>query len=153
PLGATGVWLPTSSLLHARLNAAGVVAPDGAGGLRVYVVGGWGSCTGGANAVMGCAESATISADGATLGTFSEAGPASGAAGSFPARMRQGLASVSAANAEAGAADSFLVLAGGAGPAGGAVEYAPIASGVLGSWVQANASIPAARDGTQLAVI
>jgi len=164
--GSTGVWVPqTTALLHARSNAAAAIGPDGAGGLRVYVVGGWGSCAAGANAVMDCSESASVNASGDSLGAaFTVAGPlgtggVDAGTGALTARMRHGLAVLTSASAsaDAGANASFLVVGGGYGPSigSGLVEYAPVTSTVaaLGSWQRGNATFPDVRDGAQIAIV
>jgi hypothetical protein len=165
-IGSTGAWVVQSTaLLHPRLDAAGAVGPDGAGGSRVYLAGGWGACSGTTNAVMGCAESTTIDVAGDALGSaFVEtgipavSGPDAGV-GAFQPRMRHGLAVLTAANGPSGtpADAAFLVLAGGYGPyiTSGRVEIAPIVSGSsgVGPWQPANNTAPEIRDGTQLAVV
>jgi len=168
-IGSTGVWVTqTTTLLHARSNAAAAVGPDGVGGLRVYVVGGWGACNGGGNAVMDCSESTSISALGDSVGpAFTVAGllgtggvdaGVDAGAGVLGARMRHGVALLSSpASADGGASTSFLVVGGGYGPGigSGLVEYAPItnAAAALGSWQKANATFPDTRDGTQIAIV
>lgn len=156
-LGATGPWVAVAqSLVRARLNTAATITNDPAGALHVYVLGGWGTCSGaGANAEMTCHERATISADGATLGAF-----VAGVTQTTRARMRHGAHAMTAANgppnfaANAGANTAFVVVAGGKNnqTAANTVEYALVtAGGVLGAWANPT-GFSNERDGTQLLV-
>ncbi len=69
--GETGVFMSTtiSPLTTARSNAAAILARDPTGALFVYVAGGRSDAT----TILSSVEYATVSEDGATLGTFTQA--------------------------------------------------------------------------------
>jgi hypothetical protein len=70
-VGSTGVWTNVAMLVHARDGAGVTLAPDPSGALFMYALGGNGDCTGGtATAPMACAEFASLSTDGASLGAW-----------------------------------------------------------------------------------
>jgi hypothetical protein len=157
PIGSTGRWITSATaLLHPRLDTAAVIATDPAGQRHLYAVGGWGQCVA-TLGIMDCYEHATISDDGATLGSAF-------VAGTLPIahpRMRHGVAMMSAENgppnfaADAGAATAFVIVAGGKGinTSANTVEYALVgAAGVLGAWGNPTSGFAGERDGTQLLV-
>jgi hypothetical protein len=155
--GATTKWQVVNAtpgaplhLAHARLNTAAAIGPDGSGGSRIYVVGGWGSC-GVTTGLMKCTESIGISAAGDALTAPSVPG-----LDLVTARMRHGLAVITSTNgpADGGAPSNggFLLVGGGAGgtpQAPAAVEYAVATA--ASTWQAANATF-ANRDGAQVAV-
>ena len=158
-VGATGVWIAeTTALAHARLNAAAVIAPQPSGALHVYVLGGWGACTGVTAAEMSCWESTTITADGSAIGAVFVPDVAHPLA---HARQRHGAATMTAANgppnfvATAGAATAFVLLSGGHGisSTGNTTEYAVVdATGSLGTFA-ATTGYANERDGSQLSIL
>lgn len=156
-LGSTGPWITSgSTLVRDRLNTAATIAPDPNGALHVYVIGGYGKCTGaGASAIMTCFEYASLSADGATLGAFT-----AGTNALARSRMRHGADAMTAANGpstfatNAGATTAFVLVSGGKGNSTGAntVEYALVtAGGNLGAWASPG-GFSNERDGSRLFV-
>ena len=156
-LGSTGPWLSLGGqLAHARLDAAATIAPDPSGALHLYVLGGWGQCGVGAAAAMNCHELASLSGDGATLGTF-----IAGVTTTTRARLRPGADAMTVANGPptfavdtGNASSAFIVVSGGKGNSTGAntVEYAHItAAGVLGTWASPS-GYANERDGSQLLI-
>lgn len=153
--GSTGVWQTISTtLLHPRFNAAATIAPDPAGNLHLYVLGGWGSCLGvGASAAMNCYEATTITQAGDSIGT-----PFTPGTNTFVhARQRFGAAAMTAANGpsgfaqQVGANGAFVLLGGGEGIAstGNTVEAALVGTGgVLGTF-GAVGGFATERDGSQ----
>jgi hypothetical protein len=144
-------------MLHARFNEAAGVGPDAAGGLRIYVSGGWGNCAAvGSDGLMACTESVAIDATGATV-----TGPFVPGASLATARMRHAMDVVTAANGpstndDAGTGSGVLIVGGGAGgtpsatPGVEVVALPDPASAV--TWTAANASFQS-RDGLQMAVV
>jgi hypothetical protein len=167
--GSLGVWVTQSTALAAaRLDTAAAIAPDQAGNLRVYVVGGWGDCPGeagtGSSRVMDCAESAVLNGTG---DAFTSAFAVDASHKLNHARMRHGLSSLTAANgplnftSDAGADGgpnnaAFLVVAGGgvdiAQASGPTVEYELVGGGTPGPWTAATNDFSVARDGTQMQI-
>ena len=151
--GSTGVFITQSgALVHARLDANAVIAPDPTGQLYVYVTGGFGACVA-ATGPMSCYEYATISADGSTLGTFTP-----GATTFATARARHGAAVMDAANGIVpwSSNAAFVFLSGGVDDAGSSTsaEYAVVtAGGQLGAWTATNSGFAPQRDGGQLEIV
>lgn len=156
PLGSTGKWVTSAtSLLHPRLDTAATIAADPNGARHVFVLGGYGQCVA-TTGIMNCYEHATISDDGATLGAVFVTGTLPVA----QARMRHGLAAMSAENgppgfaANAGATTVFVVVGGGKSlnTAANTIEYAKVAAGgVLGAWANPT-GFSNERDGTQFLI-
>jgi hypothetical protein len=157
--GSTGVWQTlTTQLLHARLNTAATLAPDPSGALHLYLVGGWGSCTGaGASGEMNCYEFATINTAGNQLGTTFVADAVHTL---ISARQRHGVAPMTAVNGpstfaqQAGAGTAFILVGGGHGIAstGNTVEVALVgAAGLLGAWSNPG-GFALQRDGSQMQI-
>jgi hypothetical protein len=157
PLGSTGRWLTSAtSLLHARVGAASVIAPDPTAARHLYVLGGYGQCVA-VTGVMDCYEHATISDDGATLGPAFVAGALPLTRG----RMRHGAATMSVENGgpdfatNAGAGTAFVILGGGRGvnTSANTVEYALVgAAGALGAFGNPTSGFANERDGMKLLV-
>ena len=155
--GSTGVWVGVSSQLQkGRFNTSATVAPDPSGALHVYVVGGWGSCAGGANTEMTCYEVASLNAKGDALGAFTLDTTNVLTKG----RQRHGLAAMTAANGpsdfaqKAGANTAFLLAGGGKGlsSSGQTVEVSLIgAGGTLKPW-SAITGFANERDGSQMMI-
>ena len=152
--GATGVFVAASSLSAARLDASATIARDSTGQAYVYVTGGFGKCkVTDAFGPMSCYEYATISADGATLGSFTAGVTTFGAP-----RARHGASTLSATNGISGypASDpSFVFVAGGVDDTGSATstEYAAVtAGGQLGIFASPTGGFATRRDGTSLQI-
>lgn len=154
PLGSTGPWLDAGvSLGHARLDLTATIGPDPNGARYLYVLGGWGQCAASPAAAMNCYELAPISADGATLGSFTD-----GTNALAKARLRAGSDVMTAENgpasfaANAGAETAFVVLGGGKNQntSANTVEYARVtAGGQLTAWASPG-GFATERDGTQV---
>lgn len=146
-MGSTGKWVTlATSLAKARVNTAATIAPATNGDLYVYAVGGYGQCTGQANAgPMACTDVASISADGATLGAFTEDNTHKLA----KARHRHGVTTLTKDG------QAFLVVGGGrgAGPAlinnANTVEYAAVdaAGALVASFASPTNTFALERDG------
>jgi hypothetical protein len=158
-LGATGPWTQVATLASARLDTAATIAPDPTGTLHLIVAGGWGSCAGGAAAIMNCYESTTITPDGSALGA-----PTLVADLTHPmknARMRFGLAAMTKENGPPGFADggastaAFVVASGGYGLGGNGetIEYAQVGASTLGNWGLPGSGFGNERDGSQLLIV
>ncbi|MBI2394222.1 MAG: IPT/TIG domain-containing protein [Deltaproteobacteria bacterium] len=151
--GSTGLFVAlTQKLARARFNASATIAPDAGGQLRVYVVGGHGSCSGaGAASTMNCWESTTLSNDGRTLGAF-----AAGATTMAVARERFGVGALSRENGPPGytGTQAFVLASGGlgVGGAGASFEYASVDAGGALTWKTIADYAPKAKDGSDLGV-
>lgn len=152
--GSTAVWLTqTQKLAHARFNAGATLGADPSGAVRVYLVGGHGSCGTGGNVTMNCWEAATISIDGKTLGAF-----AAGTTTMNVARERLGVGALGKDNGPPGYTgnQSFVLASGGLGVSGSAssIEYAAIDAGGALTWKGEPGAVysPKSKDGSALGV-
>jgi len=152
--GSTALWLTqTQKLAHARFNAGTALGADPSGTVRVYVVGGHGSCGTGGNVTMNCWEAATISTDGKTLGAFG-----AGTTTMTVNRERLGVGVMSKDNGPPGytANQSFILASGGLGVSGSAIsiEYASIDAGGALTWKGEPGATysPKSKDGSALGV-
>jgi hypothetical protein len=115
--GSTGVWVvQTETLTRARLSHGATIAHDPTGAAFVYAAAGIGMCDGlGVDRPMDCYEYAPLSADGATLGAWTNVED-----GLDTPRFRCGVGSGESSNSSQIPADeAYVFLTGGEGIGGG----------------------------------
>ncbi len=152
--GSTGVWVTlTNALVHARRDVSTTIAHDPNGAAFVYAVGGQGDCMGGMNiAPMNCYEFASLSADGKTLGMWTN-----GTQTLKSPRAVFGLAAGENANAsQIPAGTAYLFATGGVGSTNELEAGKILADGQLEATAilgPPNGSKPGARNGLGLQLV